>query len=218
MPAADCESIQIRQRAKATLAILIAGALITVARVHTPALPAIYTLQSSLHKTHESSNAAKAPGTIRVSVTGDVERAGTIEFIEGTTLKGLLEAVRPKPTAYTTHADFSYVLQDGDEIHVPTRAGASRGRILLSDETLLRIRILSHKKIAAAESSAPGLNLNLATLQELQTLPRIGPETARRIIEAREERGRFLKKEDLLRIRGIGKKTYKWLEPLVTVE
>ncbi len=221
-PGSDGKLQYTQYRAKAALAILIVGALSAVLRVHPPAFPAPLLYQQT--------DAQKSPGhaapptltSIRVTVTGEVERAGDMTFVEGTTLKGLFEAVRPKPTAYVAHADYTYLLQDGDEIHIPSKLSDATSHVSLSDDSLLRIRVRSRPKFVSAEEMAesahPKLNVNSATLDELQTLPRIGPETARRIIEAREKRGGFRRKEELMNIRGIGKKTYKWLEPLISVE
>ena len=154
-------------------------------------------------------------------VTGEAERTGPVKLIDGTTLKGLFEAVRPKQGAYIDHTDYTYVLNDGDEIHIPANLQNKSGRILLSDNSLLRVRIRPSnlpRASPAAASDLPLLNINRASAEALQTLPRIGPETARRIIADRDARGPFRKKEELLRVRGIGRKTNKWLEPLITVD
>ena len=52
------------------------------------------------------------------------------------------------------------------------------------------------------------INLNLATTEELQELPRIGPVLAGEIIAYREAHGGFSKKEELLQIKGIGQVIY----------
>lgn len=161
--------------------------------------------------------------TIGIVVTGAVERPGPIRVIEGTSLKGLFEIVRPSPDAYIDHTDYARRLEDGDEIHIPARLRTAAGRILLSDDTLQRIRIRStgprRPEVSPDESSGPPkININRASAEALQTLPRIGPETARRILMDRQTRGPFKKKEDLLRVRGIGRKTFKWLDPLISVE
>ncbi len=69
---------------------------------------------------------------------------------------------------------------------------------------------------AKASSSAP-LNLNTATVAQLETLPGIGKSTAERILEYREKSGGFKKIEDLMNVRGVGERSFLKLKPLVTV-
>lgn len=68
----------------------------------------------------------------------------------------------------------------------------------------------------AASNSAP-LNLNTATLAQLESLPGIGRSTAERILEYRQKNGGFKKIEDLMNVRGVGEKSFLKLKPLVTV-
>jgi len=70
----------------------------------------------------------------------------------------------------------------------------------------------------AAKASVSGpVNLNTATVSQLETLPGIGKSTAERILEYREKSGGFRKIEDLMNVRGIGEKNFLKLKPLVTV-
>ena len=69
---------------------------------------------------------------------------------------------------------------------------------------------------AKAASSGP-VNLNTATVAQLETLPGIGKSTAERILEYRAKSGGFKKIEDLMNVRGIGEKSFLKLKPLVTV-
>lgn len=62
------------------------------------------------------------------------------------------------------------------------------------------------------------IDLNSASSQELQQLPRIGPKTAERIIEFRATYGPFRSVDDLVQVRGIGPKTLERLRPLVRAE
>jgi competence ComEA-like helix-hairpin-helix protein len=73
--------------------------------------------------------------------------------------------------------------------------------------------------VLAAQKKPPAkpIDLNAATIKELEELPGVGPVTAQRIIEARQKSGRFRRVEDLLAIRGISTKRLDALRPYVTV-
>ncbi len=66
-------------------------------------------------------------------------------------------------------------------------------------------------------TSGTTLNLNSATLPQLEALPGIGRSTAERIIEYRQKNGGFKRIEDLMNVRGIGEKNFLKLKPLITV-
>jgi competence protein ComEA len=70
---------------------------------------------------------------------------------------------------------------------------------------------------AAPASSASLVNLNTATLAQLESLPGIGKATAERILEYRQKNGNFTKIEELMNVRGIGEKSFLRLKPLITV-
>ncbi len=72
---------------------------------------------------------------------------------------------------------------------------------------------------ASAQKKHPArpIDLNAATIKELEELPGIGPVTAQRIIDTRQKSGRFHRVEDLLAIRGISRKRLDTLRPYVTV-
>ena len=61
------------------------------------------------------------------------------------------------------------------------------------------------------------LNLNTATVSQLEDLPGIGPVLAQRIVEFRQKRGGFKRVEELLAVPGISEKKWKALKDLLTV-
>ena len=71
-------------------------------------------------------------------------------------------------------------------------------------------------RAAAAAASTP-INLNSASVAQLETLPGVGRAVAERIVEYRQKNGGFKKLEDLMNVRGIGEKSFLKLKPLVTV-
>ena len=75
--------------------------------------------------------------------------------------------------------------------------------------------------LAAPDKPAPSpsapLDINKASADELMALPGIGPAMAQRIVEFREEHGPFRRVEDLLKVKGIGEKSFEKLRPSVKV-
>jgi competence protein ComEA len=65
--------------------------------------------------------------------------------------------------------------------------------------------------------AATVVNLNTATVAQLQELPGIGARTAERIIEYREKNGGFKKIEQLMNVKGIGEKSFLKLKDRITV-
>ncbi len=69
----------------------------------------------------------------------------------------------------------------------------------------------------ARQTAARQVDLNQATVSDLEALPGIGPKLAQRVIEHRDERGPFRTVEDLRQVRGIGRKKFDRLRPHVLV-
>jgi comEA protein len=71
--------------------------------------------------------------------------------------------------------------------------------------------------LQAAAKAGDKVNINTASLEELQKLPRVGPQIAQRILDYRKENGNFKRVEDILKVRGVGEKMYEQLKDLITV-
>jgi competence protein ComEA len=71
-------------------------------------------------------------------------------------------------------------------------------------------------RIAAAEVAK--VNINVATAKELQGLPGVGQVTAERIIAYRTEKGKFRSPDDLLKVKGVGKKSLEKIRGLISIE
>lgn len=94
-------------------------------------------------------------------------------------------------------------VKDGDKVLVPSQSGEAEA---------------SAGGSAMAGGMQGGLvNLNTATIADLETLPGIGPALAQRIIDFRESNGGFRTVDDLLEVPGIGAKKFEELKDHVTV-
>jgi competence protein ComEA len=72
-------------------------------------------------------------------------------------------------------------------------------------------------QVQAAKNADKRININTASVTELQELPRIGAVVAQRIVDFREEHGRFKKIEEIMKVKGIGEKTFSMIKDLITV-
>lgn len=146
-----------------------------------------------------------AAAVIFVHILGEVRRPGLVQLREGDRVIDAVVAAG----GYTDAADREFLnlarfVSDGEQLVVfvegeapaQSSAGASGG---------------------TAGASNGKVNLNLADLAMLQTLPRVGPALAARILQWREANGRFRSVEDLMSVSGIGDKTFAGLRELVTV-
>jgi len=70
----------------------------------------------------------------------------------------------------------------------------------------------------AQEQGTEKVNINTATAEEIAQLKNIGSAYAMRIVEYRQENGPFEKAEDILKVKGIGEKTYELNKKIITVE
>lgn len=98
---------------------------------------------------------------------------------------------------------------------------ADRGQLNLArfvaDGEQLRVPLIGETPPDAPGTTGGKVNLNTADAAALETLPRVGPALAARIIAWREANGSFTAIEDLMAVTGIGEKTFAGLRDLVTV-
>jgi len=95
-------------------------------------------------------------------------------------------------------------------------------RVLWQSAALMALISLVLLPLAAEVTQQTGagktkVNINAASLTDLQGLPRIGPKIAQRILDFRKEHGPFKKIEELMKVRGIGEKVFSNLKDLITV-
>ncbi len=98
----------------------------------------------------------------------------------------------------------------------PTWAGSATPVVTTTPRRTTRSSGSRSKELR--DPSEGTININTASQTQLERLPRVGPSTAKKIIEYRREHGGFRTVDELLEIRGIGPKTMEQLRPFVTLE
>ncbi|MCA1025410.1 helix-hairpin-helix domain-containing protein [Cytobacillus kochii] len=92
----------------------------------------------------------------------------------------------------------------------------------LTDEMVIYIPKVGEEGVSSLPPLNDGndrkINLNQATVEQLETLPGIGPSKAEDILSYREEVGSFKAIEDLKEVSGIGEKTFEKLKDLISVD
>jgi competence protein ComEA len=143
------------------------------------------------------------PSGIIVDVGGRVRRPGLVTLPPGARVADALEAaggpLRPRDVA---RVDLAAHVNDGELILIGV-AGAQTGGAPTGTS-------------GAADDGGP-INLNSATVDQLDELPGIGPVLAQRILDWRTDNGGFHAVEDLDQVSGIGPSLLADITPLVTV-
>ena len=161
--------------------------------------------------------ATEAGGSVLVHVAGAVQKPGVVSLPVGSRVFQAIEAAGGVVfNAELNGLNLAEVVIDGAKIQVPVvgevpqpapspLAGSSSGAA----------GPVGAVGPAAAEAK---VNINTASLEELGTLPRVGPVTAQGIIDWRKEHGPFASVDELDAVDGIGPKLMESLKDLVTVQ
>ncbi len=147
------------------------------------------------------------PGPLRVYVSGAVQNPDVYYLPVGSLVKdAILAAGGPAPDADLNRINLARELLDQQQIYVP--------RIGEEEET---IPTISGGVPSRSASAQPVVNINTATAEELQQLPRVGPALAQRIVAYREMYGPFKNIEDIMQVPGIGEAVFAAMRDYITV-
>jgi competence protein ComEA len=192
--------------AVAAVVVLVAAVLAWRARPSVDPVAALPEPVAAVEAPGTAATPTGPPGEVVVAVAGKVRRPGLVRLPAGARVADALHAAGgAKAGADPALLNLARKVVDGELILVgvtpPPGAPAAAG------------------PAAGPAGAAPGgpVNLNTATLADLDTLPGVGPVLAQRILDHREQHGGFASVGDLRKVDGIGSSRYEQLKDLVTV-
>jgi len=150
-----------------------------------------------------STGATEAPhARVVVDVVGAVRRPGLYRLEQGSRIAdALARAGGATPKAVLAQVNLAAPLADGEQVVVPKRGAAGAA--------------LPTSGAAGGASSTAPVQLSTATLEQLDTLPGVGPSTAQKILDYRQKHGAFSSVDELDAVPGIGPKRLDQLRDLV---
>ena len=175
---------------------------------------------SSAESDASADTSTSVVGEVYVHVVGAVGSPGVVKLRAGTRVQDAIDAAGgATEEAVLAGVNLARVVADGEQLLVPdaealeTMAAAAGG----AEAGAGTAGEADTTASADAQSGASLININTADAVLLETLPRVGPALAGRIIDWREQNGGFQSVDQLLEVSGIGVKTLEGFRDRVTV-
>jgi len=157
-------------------------------------------------------------GRVTVHVAGAVQRPGVYRLAAGARVDDALRSAGgSRERADLTAVNLAAKLEDGRQVIVPERVAAVPATAPSSGAGEAPAAGSAGATGAGAGPPGAPINLNTATLEQLDTLDGVGPGIAQRILDYHEQHGGFSRVEEIGEVPGIGAKRLATLTPLVTV-
>lgn len=146
---------------------------------------------------------------IKIYVTGEVNNPGVFEMNENSRIEDAINlAGGLTSSANIKNVNLAFVLEDGQKLYIPN----------INDKEIEYISKENGENIIdGIKSSGSKININKASLEELKSLPGVGPSLAQKIITYRTENGKFNSIDDLKNVSGIGDKKFEGLKDNISI-
>jgi competence protein ComEA len=159
--------------------------------------------------TAPSTTTAIEPETLVVAVAGKVRRPGLVRVASGSRVADVLEAAGgPLPDTDLSEVNLARKVSDGEQVAIGVPPAPDAGPAPATGGS---------SSVSGTAGPTGPLDLNAATIEQLDALPGVGPVTAQHIVEWRTRNGRFATVDQLREVEGIGERRLGQLRELVRV-
>jgi len=194
------------------VAVSVSAALLVVWLLIRPSAPLVESVVPQVGVSPVATATIERNGVLIVHVTGAVQKPGVYRLqISARVIDAVTAAGGATKTADLERINLAQTLIDTEQIFVPSRTSwrprtTVAPRLQPSRTTVpLNIPGAAAPNASPSETSNDGrININSATAQQLDTLPGVGPMTAKAIVSYRSQKGPFASVDDLLNVPGIG--------------
>lgn len=164
------------------------------------------------NKVDTSIEESKDVKQIIVHITGCIKKQGVVEIDEGSRIIDVIEAAGGiTEEADITKVNLAYIVKDAQKIYIPS----------IYDEQDIEYITSNNGENVIVENKYEGesnmVNINTATQTELEGLSGIGPSTALKIINYREENGKFKSIEEIKEVPGIGDAKFNSIKDMIEI-
>ena len=169
---------------------------------------------NAVNTTRVEETTTMMPQNCYVDIKGEVLHPGVYEF----SCESRMQEVIKKAGGFTEEADETKInlaqkISDQMQIIVPNLHSKQEGGVTEGNSEKGNM-----SNTTPSNSKQGTVNINTATLEELQTIKGIGKKKAEAILQYRKEHGAFRTNEDLLQVKGIGKKALEAIESQVNFQ
>lgn len=184
-------------------------------------------IDNSLEIEEQVTEEVYSDDTIFVHVSGAVNKEGIIELKVNSRISDAIEkAGGVREDAYVKDINLAYKLEDGMKIYIPTiqeneeekNKNEANEEADITQEHITTSSGIETNDNSKKEIQNSKININTATQTQLETIPGIGPSTALKIIDYREENGDFKTIEDIKEVSGIGEAKFEKMKNYIRVK
>ena len=170
-------------------------------------------------------NKAEENNKIIIHISGSIANEGIIEIDENSRISDAIEkAGGLKDGADLSQINLAFILSDGMKVYIPNikdreieNKVEDKTNIYITRESGVNT-IMENSNNDKNSIKNIKININTADINELDMLPGIGDSTAQKILEYRNENGKFASIEDIKNVKGIGDSKFEKIKDFITIK